>query len=85
MLTFSRKAPAALFTQHSHNVGRAVFNRRTAQKEDADPQVEQGAHGPNGQAVEGEHGAYAPQRLGQAVQGQEMDPDQVRDDKTIGI
>jgi len=40
------------FAQHSHNVGRAVVNGRTAQKEDADPQVEQGAHGPNGQAVE---------------------------------
>ncbi len=85
ILTFFRKPPSAPFKQHSHNVGRAAINGRTAQKEDADPQVEQGAHGPNGQAVEGEHGADAPQRLGLAAQGQEMDPDQVRDDKTIGI
>lgn len=85
ILTFFRKPPSAPFKQHSHNVRHAVVNGRTAQKEDADPQVQQGAYGPNGQAVEGQHGAYAPQRLGLAAQGQEMDPDQVRDDKTIGI
>jgi len=85
ILTFFRKPPLAPFTHHCQNVRSAAINGRTAQKEDADPQVEQGAHGPNGQAVEGEDGADAPQRLGLAVQGQEMDPDQVRNDKTIGI
>lgn len=58
--TFFRKPPSAPFTQHSHNAGRAVVNRRTAQKVGVDPQIEQGAHEPNCQAVEGEHGADAP-------------------------